>query len=87
MAEELSLDEAMQLLVEDAAGVGTKKDATEPRIAATWMKLTTQLNKPCENPECSDPRPIEDKGRRVTVLIKEQFMCRYCFLAGWLSSG
>lgn len=87
MPDELSQEEALQLLLEDASkGRGPTKDTTEPRIAATWFKLTTQLNKPCENPDCCDTREANDKGRLVTVQVKGKFMCRFCFLAGWLSS-
>lgn len=88
MSEDMSEEMALLLLAEDATKTrGPKSDPTEPRIAAVWFKLVTSLASPCENPDCKDPRPTEDKGRLVTVLVKGKRMCRYCFYDGWLSNG
>lgn len=89
LSDELSQDEALALLADDAASKtrGPRTDPTEPRIAAVWFKLPMSLTENCSNPNCIDPRPGTDKGRNVTTLIKEQHVCRYCFLDGWLSSA
>lgn len=86
--EEISDEMALALLAEDSARTtrGPKSDPTEPRIAAVWFKLVNSIPLPCENPDCSDPRPEKDRGRMVTVLVKGKQMCRYCFMDGWLSS-
>jgi hypothetical protein len=62
------------------------KDVTEPRDYQTWFKLrTTVRENGCENPNCHDPRPKSDYGTGVVYQIKGQFICRYCFLEGYLS--
>jgi aspartate carbamoyltransferase regulatory subunit len=61
---------------------------TSNRDAMTWFKLQhrlwdeeTQERVKCENPNCVDPR--EGRGALCTK-INGQYMCRYCFLDGWL---
>lgn len=43
--------------------------------------------KACWNPECADPRSEDDRGANVVAEIKGQWVCRYCFLAGYLSTS
>lgn len=66
----------------------TKPDATNTRDISTWFKLN-QLNidTGCANPNCADPRSKDDIGRNIVSKVKGQFMCRHCFLAGWLLDG
>lgn len=67
---------------------GPRKDPTEPRETGTWFKLNhTMREEGCENPQCEDPRDADDVGRKAVALIKEKYMCRYCFLSGWLSNA
>lgn len=67
---------------------GPKKDPTEPRETGTWFKLNHVMREEgCENPNCEDPRDKTDTGTRAVALIKDKYMCRYCFLAGWLSNA
>lgn len=91
IGDELDVEMAEMLLAEELnkpkGGRGPKQDPTEPRLAVVWFRLSTSLRKPCDNPECLDPRPKNDKGRNVTAEVKGKFMCRYCFLSGWLSGG
>lgn len=87
--DELDLEMANLLLSEELnkpkGGRGPKQDPTEPRISVVWFRLPTKLSVKCDNPNCTDPRPVNDKGRNVTVEVKGQRVCRYCFLGGWLS--
>lgn len=60
----------------------------EPRDYATWYnpKLQLQIREEgCSNPNCKDPRPhATDYGTNIVAEFKGEFMCRYCFLDGWL---
>lgn len=91
IGDELDLEMAELLLAEELdkpkGGRGPKQDPTEPRLSVVWFKLSTELRKPCDNPDCQDPRPKDDRGRNVTALVKGKHVCRYCFLAGWLSEA
>lgn len=99
----MSLDQAQiaSLLKHDAqpkrGGSRVPKDVTEPREVQVWFKLPHKLadfkfedqdiTPHCENPNCSDTRPPSDRGRNIVALIKGKMMCRFCFLAGWLSDN
>lgn len=79
---------------------GPKIDKTETRDTATWFTLSHHmcmpdcehrtlvegepLTKACQNPNCVDPRPSENRGTCIVSEVKGQRMCRYCFLAGYL---
>lgn len=65
------------------------KIATEPRELAVWFKLDHVLrSEGCSNPNCvDDTRPSGDPGRNIVVKINDEFVCRECFLAGWLSEN
>lgn len=69
------------------------KDRFEPREYSTWWKLSHHIREEgCDNPACSDPRPKTDKGTNIVVEIPDEkgnttHICRYCYLAGWLSTG
>lgn len=41
----------------------------------------------CWNPNCEDHKrdKATDRGTNVVVEVKGQYICRYCFLAGYLS--
>lgn len=68
---------------------GPKKDPTEPRNTITWFNLKNQRirEEGCDNPDCVDPRSEGTRGVNVIAEIKGKCMCRYCFLAGWLSDA
>lgn len=79
-------------------GTRTKRDVTEPREVTTWFRLPhrvadfvneagEEVTPHCENPDCDDPRPGSDRGRNVIAIVNGKMMCRYCFLAGWLSDA
>lgn len=71
-------------------GRGGKKVDLNVRTVATWFALQhrfydyeTSEQLKCANPNCVDPR---HKGIMV-VDVNGTFMCRYCFLDGWLASN
>jgi hypothetical protein len=69
---------------------GPKKDPTEPRDTNTWFNLKNHRirEEGCDNPDCVDPRTEKQHGGvNITTEIKGKNMCRYCFLAGWLSDS
>lgn len=99
-SKSLNLDQINDLLKADKAKKqrGPRKDITEPREIAVWFKLPhkvadfadaqgNEITPHCENPDCKDPRPHDDRGRNVIAFIKGKMCCRYCFLAGWLSES
>jgi hypothetical protein len=63
---------------------------TSVRDYATWFKLaqkmvddyTGELVK-CHNENCADPRRDTQKTV-LCVAISGRYMCRHCFLSGWL---
>jgi hypothetical protein len=68
-----------------ASGRTQKADSTLQRDIATWFKLNQVFREEgCDNPDCADPRPADDKGREIVTKVQGQFMCRHCYLAGWL---
>lgn len=94
----LSPDEIASILKDNKTRERTKrtpKDVTEPREVTVWFKLRhhvadfehngEEVVPHCENPNCNDPRPSNDRGRNVVSVVKGKMMCRYCFLEGWLS--
>lgn len=63
----------------------SKVDPTETRDISTWFTLNHHSREEeCDNPDCIDTRKKGDRGRKIVVKVKGQFMCRYCFLDGWL---
>jgi hypothetical protein len=59
---------------------------TEPREIGVWYKQNHLLReRGCDNPDCKDPRDANDRGRRIVIQINDKYLCRYCFLEGWLS--
>lgn len=86
----LTNDKIAELLTKTSTGRGPKGPVTEPRIPDVWFKLHAVIREEgCDNPECEDPRTKPEQGKtngtNIVVVIKEKHMCRYCFLAGWLS--
>ncbi len=76
---------------------GPKIDLTTIREIPVWMKLNHHLCTPdcehraqhtgdraCWNPNCMDTRNPDDRGTNIVVLVKEQWICRYCFLGDYL---
>lgn len=71
------------------AGRRTGPD-TSVRDYATWFKLAQKMVDDytgelvrCSNDNCQDPRRDTQKTV-LCVQINGQYMCRNCFLAGWL---
>jgi hypothetical protein len=80
---------------------GPKVDLTAIREINIWMKLPHHIcmpdcehrtlegnkseGKACWNPNCVDPRPPTDRGSNIVAQVRGQYVCRYCFLGGWLS--
>lgn len=74
---------------------GKRKPAgpdTSVRDYQTWFKLahsflddeTNELLR-CENESCLDPRALAGEGKGIVVTqVNGKWMCRHCFLAGWL---
>jgi len=69
-------------------GAAKKGPDTSIRDYQTWFKLATKMIDEdtrellrCENEDCQDPR-----GSGIVVaMVNEKYMCRYCFLSGWLN--
>jgi len=83
----LSAEEAKFLLSTRAKGKGGPP--TEPRTLAVWFKLDHVLwDDGCSNPNCVDnTRPRSDPGRRIVIKLDGEYVCRECFLHGWLSNA
>jgi hypothetical protein len=61
---------------------------TEPRQIGVWYKLNHVLREQgCSNPNCVDTRPRGDRGRSIVAQIDDEYVCRFCFLDGWLSKS
>lgn len=59
---------------------------TEPRVIEVWYKQNHIFKEEgCDNPNCTDTRPRGDRGRSIMAKVGDKLMCRFCFLAGWLS--
>lgn len=96
MANPLSADSIANLLkIQEAqkkqaraskSGGGRKvKDTTEPRDRDTWFRQNHAIGV-CGNPDCADPRPTKvEHGVAMVAAIHDVTICRYCFLAGYLS--
>lgn len=79
-------------------GGGKKTDITEERTLPVWFKLDHHLctsvcdhrqqspnsEKACWNPDCKDPRPSTDRGTNIVAEVKGQWVCRFCYLNGYL---
>ena len=87
MAEKkvLSPDEIKKLMLPSK---GEKGSQTEPREISVWYKLNHLLREEgCSNPQCVDSRPHSDRGRHIVIELNGKYICRYCFLDGYLSHG
>lgn len=81
--KELDNNQIKHLLTSTRAPKGL---STEPRDIATWYKQNHILrDEGCTNPACTDDRPKGDVGRKIVIMHNSEFMCRTCFLEGWLS--
>lgn len=92
-------DEAKQKTTKKSGGKrGPRADPTEPREINVWFKLSHHLcttecehreqsptGKACWNPDCVDTRSSDDRGTNIVAMVHDQNICRYCFLAGYLS--
>lgn len=78
-------------------GSRTKTDNTEDRQINVWFKLNHHLcmsdcehraqsptTKACWNPQCVDTRSPDDRGTNIVAKVHDQYICRYCFLDGYL---
>src|ERR1041385_1344060 len=45
---------------------------------------TAPSEQACWNPNCVDPREHTDSANMVVALVKDNWICRYCFLDGYL---
>jgi hypothetical protein len=88
----LSADQIKALLALPQKKRGGKRKAgidTSVRDYKTWFLLahkilddeTGELAK-CENPNCPDTR---DPYKTVVAMVSGQYMCRICFMEGWMS--
>lgn len=96
------IDELLKTPTPRRGGGGTKVDQTEVREINVWFKLNHHLCGPdcehraksptedhaaCWNPNCVDTRDkTKDRGTSIVVLVKDQYICRYCFLSGYLKN-
>jgi hypothetical protein len=94
---ELLKEDAKTKFKRGAGKRGPRKEDTSVRLVNVWFKLQHHICMPdcahrtdsptgnaCWNPECVDPRERTDRGVNVVALVNEKWMCRYCFLNGWL---
>lgn len=56
-------------------------DCPDPRTTVNECSLSGKFHAADCNQQCEQ---VEDKGRKTTVEIKGHWICRYCFLAGFL---
>lgn len=89
MANEKLSAEKLADILSNSRTRGPKTDPTEPREYTTWFRLNHVIKEAgCENPDCEDPREkLTDKGTNIVAHVKGKYMCRYCFLAGWMSNA
>jgi hypothetical protein len=81
----LNMDQIASIMSQ-SKGRGPTADPTEPRESVIWFKLDHIIREEgCDNPNCEDIRPSEDRGVNIVAKIKGKHMCRICFLGGWLS--
>jgi len=98
MSSPLSNEQILSLLSTERTS--KKEDITKERTIQVWMKLNHHMcmsdcehraNSPteraCQNPECVDPRGLDDRGINIVALVAGKHMCRYCFLNKWLLLG
>lgn len=85
--KKLEQNEIASLLASSGRGSGAvKADPTEPRNTDTWFKLNAVIKESgCENLECVDPRPRNDRGVNIVAEVRGKYMCRFCYLNLWLS--
>lgn len=87
----LSEEEINKLLTLPSRRRGKKAGPdTSVRDYQTWFKLATKMVDEdtkellhCANPNCLDT----DHRGSVVAMVNEQYMCRRCFLGGWLLDG
>lgn len=91
----LSNEQIAQLLALPKRRGGGRRGKTGPdttvRDYQTWFKLAQKMIDEdtnelihCENENCIDPRAKAGQGGIVCAQVEGKFMCRHCFLDGWL---
>lgn len=85
----LDPDFITQLLKKQPASRARKpRDPHKVRDYNTWWKLQLRIREfGCENENCVDPRPKTDKGTNICTEVQGKFICRYCYLDGYLGEG
>jgi hypothetical protein len=88
----LSADQIKALLALPQKKRGGKRKTgpdTSVRDYKTWFLLAHKILDEetgelaiCENPDCPD---LRDKHKTVVAMVSGQFMCRICFLEGWMA--
>lgn len=57
-------------------------------INPTYNTETGKRGNSCWNPNCLDPRDkSSDRATQIVAQVKGQFICRYCYLDGYLFQG
>ena len=90
MSDDLTLDFLKDLLSQPERASRAKKPS-DTRDHDTWFKLTHNINGYCANDECVaevlgvvNQFSGKRQGRnRVTAVVNDYEMCRFCFLDGW----
>lgn len=85
----LSAEEIDRLLSLPKRGGGKKAGIdTSIRDVQTWFKLATKMVDDdtkelitCENPNCLDVNSLGS----VCAMVNDKYMCRRCFIGGWLA--
>lgn len=82
-------------------GSSAKQELIEVRVIQNWFKLSHHIcttecphreqaphstGRACWNPDCTDTRTITDRGSQIVAEVKGQWICRYCYLAGYLKT-
>lgn len=78
MNNSIDLDLIQELLAQPERTPRSRK-RIDTRDRETWFKLMHNISGTCSNSKCLSP-----KGpHRVTSVVNDKEMCRYCFLSGW----
>lgn len=81
------VDFLAELLKQPEKAPRTRKPK-DTRDQDTWFKLDHNISGRCSNENCISVELNQPRGRdRVTSIVNQHEMCRFCFLYGWHYEG